>query len=106
MSNYPPSQMNPCVSADGPRYQADDDGALERSYIKMLDEFANGKASQWIDEAALQIADAVCREMALQLKANPKMFDIGSDNAAFIKIGLVAAKAADAALNDTAKVWV
>jgi hypothetical protein len=71
----------------------------------MLDEFASGKASEWIDADALKIADAVCRELALQLKANPRMFDIGSDNDAFIKIGLVAAKAADAALNDVAKVW-
>jgi hypothetical protein len=99
------SQMNPMVSADGPKFEADDGGALERGYTKMLDEFANGHASQWIDEGAITIADAVCRELAAQLKANPKLFDAGSDNSAFIKIGLVAAKAADAELNAAARLW-
>jgi len=79
--------------------------ALERGYEKMLDEFAAGQASQWIDEAALQIADAVCRELAAQLKANPNMFAVGSDNAPFLKIGLIAARAADNALNDAARLW-
>ncbi len=105
MSNYPPSQMNPCVSADGPKFEADDGGALERGYTKMLDEFADGQASQWIDEGALTIADAVCRELAFQLKRNPRMFEACSDDAAFIKIGLVAAKAADAELNAAARLW-
>ena len=102
---YPPSQMNPCVSADGPKFEADDGGALERGYEKMLDEFANGQASQWIDEGALAIADAVCRELAFQLKRNPRMFEACSDDAAFIKIGLVAAKAADQELNAAARIW-
>lgn len=102
---YPPSQMNPMVSADGPKYEADDGGALERGYTKMLDEFANGQASQWIDEGAITIADAVCRELAAQLKSNPNMFALDSDNAPFLIIGLIAARVAYNALNDAARLW-
>lgn len=99
---YPPSQMNPMVSADGPQmreYGYD----IEEKYLECLEDAIAGKHSTNADDCHL--SDAVARIVAMELKSNPRMFAIDSDPNIFTRIGYQVAQLVESDLNRCARFY-
>ena len=95
---FPSSQMNPMVSADGPRYG--DGLSLEDAYVDALNDVLDGEE---VDSDDTWLQNSVAKIVAAEIKRNPNLFAINSDPAIFQRIGYEVAVLVDRAFNNTAR---